>query len=78
MIQETIRRLSNTCQRTTQKRRNQIVEEYIDDLRRSGYEEETIRKNITAPIVGYVRRVKREKSGGLPVHRSGDQIRRGT
>ena len=76
ITQETIRRLSNTCKQTTQARVNQILEEFINSLVKSGYTIFEIRKYLTAGIVWYERRVERENSGGILVHRTGASRRK--
>ena len=70
--------MSNTSICTTQRRRNEILEEYFESLKKSGYSWSDIEKYCTPGIVGYERRVKREGEGGTPIHRIGATIRKGT
>ena len=53
MIQEVMRRMSNTDRETSQNERNNILEEYIETLRISGYRKEEVRKNFVDALKGY-------------------------
>ena len=56
--------------------KNRILEGYVTTLRRSGYNDNEIKKFATDGIVDYVRRVKREEEGGDPVHRDKVDIKK--
>ena len=58
--------------------KNRILEGYVTTLRRSGYNDNEIKKFATDGIVDYVRRVKREEEGGDPVHRDKVDIKKST
>ena len=58
--------------------KNRILECYVTTLRRSGYNDNEIKKFATDGIVDYVRRVKREEEGGDPVHRDKVDIKKST
>ena len=77
-VQETIRRLSNTGLTEEQTVKNQILEDYHQVLKNSGYSKPEIRKYTIAAIVGFTRRVVREEQGGVPVHRSQARIKKST
>ena len=47
ITQEVIRRMSNTSRDVTQSRRNLILEEYLESLKRSGYNWVEIEKYCT-------------------------------
>ena len=76
--QEVVRRLSNTGISESQDVKDKILEEYFDQLRRSGYEEKEIKRFEVNGIIGFERRVKREQEGGEAVHRDKTQIQKGT
>ena len=78
ITQETIRRLSNTGRDVTQTVRNNVLDTYVRVLLKSGYSMNDIRNSMIPGIVGYERRVVREENGGVPVHRTGDTIRKST
>ena len=52
-MQEIIRRMSNTSQEISQQERNNILEDYTDQLMRSGYSIQDIRKYMVQGLVGY-------------------------
>ena len=58
--------------------KNRILECYVTTLRRSGYNDNEIKKFATDGIVDYVRRVKREEEGGDPIHRDKVDIKKST
>ena len=57
--------------------KNRILECYVTTLRRSGFNDNEIKKFTTDGIVDYVRRIKREE-GGDPIHRDKVDIKKRT
>ena len=55
-----------------------VLEGYTCDLIKAGYNYEDLHKYITPGIVGFEKRVTREKKGGYPAHRKGKVIKQGT
>lgn len=58
--------------------KKRIFECYVTTLRKSGFNDNEIKKFTTDGIVDYVRRVKREEEGGDPVHRDKVDIKKST
>ena len=61
VIQETIRRLSNTSREAPQSLKDSILEDYILMLKNSGYCMREIESWMTPGIVGFTRRLARAK-----------------
>ena len=55
-----------------------IIQQYVNELVMSGYSLLELERYITPGLVGFIRRVKREQEGGVPVHRKGDIIKKST
>ena len=63
MSAEVIRRLMNTRESPEQEmKRLEILEEFSDKMRRSGYDEDDVKDAITAGVTGYERKLMRSNS----------------
>ena len=62
----------------SQTAKNKILEDYVDQLIRTGYNDREIRRSLEQGIVGYQRRVERAAASGIPVHSLRKMIKKGT
>ena len=60
LTQEVVRRLLNTCETRTQEEKYNIVDEFCDKLRRSGYSTKQQKEIIEGGLLGYKRRIARQ------------------
>ena len=67
--QETIRRLKNTSRELEVVHMNNIIEQYICDLKRGGFSQEWILNAVGSGVTGYIRMVQNEISGLSPLNR---------
>ena len=70
LSQDLIRRLQNTNTEIGQGRKNEIVENYIQKLRYSGYRKVQIREIIQSGLMGFLSKVRRCQEQGQGLHRS--------
>ena len=70
LSQNLIRRLQNICDSVTQKEKNDIIDNYYDRLRRSGYSHSVAHEIIVSGIVGYERKVDRAVKENSPLHKA--------
>ena len=70
LSQDLIRRLQNTHTEIGQERKNEIVENYINKLRSSGYLKVQVREIIQSGLLGFQSKVKRCQEQGQSLHRS--------
>ena len=70
LSQDLIRRLQNICDTVTQKEKNNIIDNYYERLRRSGYSHSVAHEIIVSGLVGYERKVVRAAKGNSPLHRA--------
>ena len=69
LSQDLIRRLQNVCDSVTQEEKNEIIDDYYDRLRRSGYSHSQSHEIIISGVVGYERKVERAAKNNIPLHR---------
>ena len=78
ITQEIIRRMSSIDRGQTIETRLEVLETNFTELSNSGYCTDEIERFTTPGLWGYERRAERELSGGQPVHRKGQMIRKST
>ena len=60
LTQEVVRRLLNTCESRTQEEKDNVVNEFCNKLRRSGYSTKQQMEIIEGGLLGYKRRITRQ------------------
>ena len=71
LAQEVIRRRLNTSEMVPQMERNNILERFVDKLRRSGYNESQTREILVAGLSGYENKKNRAEREQKDLHRDG-------
>ena len=69
LSQEIIRRMMNTSELVSQGDRNQIVENFIVKMRKSGYNKDQIRNIVISGLKGYQTKLERSRKEGKDLHR---------
>ena len=70
LSQDVVRRMLNTDQEIPQDRRNEIVDDFVRKLSRSGYKKTQVREIIISGLKCYMRKVRNAEKVGQGVHRS--------
>ena len=70
LSQDLVRRMQNTCVEISQSRRNEIVEDFVTKLVRSGYKRSQVREIIISGLKCFKRKVKNAENTGEGLHRS--------
>ena len=70
LSQEIIRRMLNTCEQVPQEERNNIIENFISKLKRSGYRQDQVKNIVEAGLIGYERKLEKARASGQGIHRS--------
>ena len=69
--QEFIRRYKNTSRLLGEEHINEVIEHYISDLRRGGFQDKWILNVLDMATTGYMRMLDIEANGGNKVNRDG-------
>ena len=77
LSQEVIRRMSNISEMLPQEERNNVIRDFLEKLRRSGYSREQSRTILQAGLRGYEYRRRQAAEGGVPIHRGKHQTQQG-
>ena len=70
LSQDLVRRMLHTDSKTSQSRRNEIVDSFTDKLKRSGYKKSQIIEIAKSGLKCFMRKVRSAEKSGLGLHRS--------